>query len=484
MAIRIGREDSTPPGQVLVIFAFAFAVIMMMLALVFDGAQGVAVRRDLQNATDAAALAGANIVQAITPAGCSATPGPPPGPPQASVVEAVRASVMANLPSYDSDDIDVSCPPGWDNSEVLVSLRTTPPTFFAGVFGGGPLTVASKSGAVNGHMTGNAYSVIELDPSHLAWPNGRRGCPSFLLSGGPTARFDSAIYLNSACMAADGGALSTNGNASSLTLGGGAAIRIVGQYKPQALTITPAPLEGQKARPDPLASVVEPAATALTIRSTTKVTQNGGAILLQPGIYQGGIELKSSAKAYLRPGIYVMKGGGLQLGAQSELYSISTASTSATAANWATKCPVASCGVLILNTGTANGSGAMAQVRIAAGAIFKVRSYNPDLDTTAAKSESYRNLLIWQSATPVPSGTYEQPIVQLIGGGGVEMSGTLYTPSAKVMMGGSSGGSGGDSIDLTLQFISWDLELSGNSSFNFRYNANSFARPLDYGLVE
>jgi hypothetical protein len=484
MAVDMGRDTGAPRGQVLVIFAFAFAVIMMMLALVFDGAQGVAVRRNIQNATDAGALAGANILQAITPVGCSATPGPPPGSPQASVVAAVRASIIVNLPSYDPDDIVISCPAGWDNSEVLVSLRVNPPSFFAGVFGGEPLTVASRSGAVNGHMSGNAFSVIELDPSHLAWPNGRRGCPSFLLSGGPTARFDSAIYLNSGCMAADGGALSTNGNASSLTLGAGAAIRMVGQYKPQALTITPTPLQGQIPRADPLASLVEPAATTLTVRSPTKLTQNGGSILLQPGIYQGGIELKSSAKAYLRPGIYVMNGGGLQLGAQSELYSISAASTSATSANWGTKCPVASCGVLILNTGTATGSDAMAQLRIAAGAIFKVRSYNPDLDTTAAKNESYRNLLIWQSASPIPTSSYGQPIVQLIGGGGVEMSGTLYAPSAKVMMGGSSGGSGGDSIDLTLQFISWNLELSGNSSFNFRYNATSFARPLDYGLVE
>jgi len=75
-------------------------------------------------------------------------------------------------------------------------------------------------------------------------------------------------------------------------------------------------------------------------------------------------------------------------------------------------------------------------------------------------------------------------MLQLIGGGGVEMSGTVYAPSAKVQMGGSSGGSGGTSVDLTLQFISWDLELSGNSNFHFRYNAEAFAHPLDYGLVE
>jgi hypothetical protein len=93
-------------------------------------------------------------------------------------------------------------------------------------------------------------------------------------------------------------------------------------------------------------------------------------------------------------------------------------------------------------------------------------------------------MLIWQDATPLPTSSYAQPIVQLTGGGGVDLGGTVYAPSAKVQMGGSSGGSGGDSIDLTLQFISWDLQLSGNSSFHFRYMDNEFVKPLDYGLVE
>ena len=64
------------------------------------------------------------------------------------------------------------------------------------------------------------------------------------------------------------------------------------------------------------------------------------------------------------------------------------------------------------------------------------------------------------------------------------MVGTVYAPSAKVQMGGNSGGSGGDSIDLTLQFVTWDLELYGNSNFYFRYDATKLAFLLDYGLIE
>jgi hypothetical protein len=49
---------------------------------------------------------------------------------------------------------------------------------------------------------------------------------------------------------------------------------------------------------------------------------------------------------------------------------------------------------------------------------------------------------------------------------------------------GSSGGSGGDTVNLTLQFISWDIEFHGNSAFHFFFQDQDFARPTDYGLVE
>jgi hypothetical protein len=119
-----------------------------------------------------------------------------------------------------------------------------------------------------------------------------------------------------------------------------------------------------------------------------------------------------------------------------------------------------------------------------------VRSYNPAADTTkltsgaAYSNDTYKNLLIWQSAAPVPTSSYVQPVMALSGGGNVFMAGTVYAPSAKITMGGNSGGSGGDTVDMTLQFISWDLELYGNSNFYFRYNADLFAKLLDYGLIE
>jgi len=484
------KSSSSPRGQVLIIFAGAFVVVIMMLALLFDGARGVVLRRELQDASDSAALAAANIIQAISPKGCSASAGPPPGAPQASVVAAAKASVATNIPGYDLNTVVVSCVSGWPkNNAVQVTLGKTSETFFGSIFGIGPMTVGTASSAINGQTTVNNYSVVELDPSNLSWPNGLRGCPSFLLSGGPTVNFDSSIYIDSSCSAANGGAFSTNGNAASVTMGAGAAIRIVGEYKPTALTVTPAPIEHSLWKNDPLGFLANspPPISSMPVQSASRMVLGGGSTVLEPGVYVGGIQLKNKSKAFLHPGIYVMKGasgnGGLDLGAQSEVYAIPTAKTSTTQAQWPTDCVATNCGVLIYYLPETNAA-AGEQITVAAGAVFMVRAYNPDLDTSAFKNDLYRNLLIWQDANPVPSPTWAQPIVSLSGGGGVVMSGTVYTPSAGVTMGGNAGGSGGSSIDLTLQFITWDLTLSGNSSFHFIYQADSFTQPLDYGLIE
>lgn len=499
------RRPASERGQFLVIFAFAFLVIVMMLGLLFDGARGLVLRREMQNASDAAAMAGANVVQGLPIKGCSATAGPPPGGPQAAVEAAAKASIAANLPNYNLAEVIVTCPPGWDNAAVQVQLADQSPTFFGSVFGIGPLDVATKSSAVNGMTSFNAYSVILLDPENPSWPQARRGCPSFLLSGGPTVRFDSSIYINSACTSANGGALSTNGNATTLTLGSnGPSIRIVGEYKPQALTITPTPVEHQRPKTDPLASLQPPPGspnfasndlTSLKVQRTTRLIvgqgQSNSTVTLEPGVYKGGIQLRNQSVAYLHPGIYVIQGGGIDLGAQTSLYAVPAGPVSPSlATTWDTTCTASNCGVLIYNTGTSSGSLAMGQVSVAAGATFKVRSYDPTASVTLLNSGAsytnaeYENMLIWQSRDPLASNSYAQPLLQLNGGGSVVMAGTVYAPQAKVLMGGTSGGSGGSSTVLTLQFIVWDLELSGNSNFWFRYDGNEFSRPLDYGLIE
>ena len=135
---------------------------------------------------------------------------------------------------------------------------------------------------------------------------------------------------------------------------------------------------------------------------------------------------------------------------------------------------------MIYNT---TGPGGLGQFSVAAGSTLKLRAYDPDAMNGTGVAD-FENILFWQSASPVPTAAHEQPIVKLNGGGNVDIRGTVYAPSAKVEMGGNSGGSGGDTVNLTLQFIAWDIEFRGNVNFTFFFNDDEFARPLDYGLVE
>jgi len=309
-----------------------------------------------------------------------------------------------------------------------------------------------------------------------------------LISGGPTVTFDGSVIIDSACTAANGGALGTNGSSATVTMGTGKTINMVGTYNLGPLTITPAPVTGATSVADPLITLdAIGASSGFTTRNGTaaspsKLVLNNTTQVLQPGVYYGGIQLKNSSIALLRPGIYILDGGGLDIGAQASFCSISTTSTATTCAGFATgDCPDTTCGVLILNRGTSSGSGAMNQITVGAGSTLKLKAY--DERAVTGGDFQYRNMLLWQETTPAATSTYAQPILALNGGGTVDISGTVYAPQAAVTMGGGSGGSGG-TTNLTVQFIAYDFTISGNSTFHFYYSDADFAKPKDYGLVK
>jgi hypothetical protein len=495
------RHSSSQSGQVLIIFAFAFVAIIMLLGLLFDGGRALVLRRELKNASDAAAMAAANILQG-TPQGCSATP---PGLPRASVIAAAQASVAVNLPGYDPNKVDVTCVAETLNSAVSVQLRQESTTFFGSIFGQGPLNVTAKSSALNGSKITGQFSVVlldpyldpyTLDPYNATWGTNYNGCPSFQIDGGPTLTFESTIYVDSACSAANGGAFLVKGNSATLTFvsvppNPPTALRIRGEYKPGPLTVTPAPLEHQAYKPDPFLFIENeppgplPAGVTLKVQPAATNLNSSQPVLLKPGVYTGGINIKAQTKVYLEPGIYIMDGGGFSLGAQAAVLAVPAGINPATydPATWTTSCDPSTCGVLIYNTGPAMGG-----ILVNAGSTFKVRSYNPDADTTMLSNGTayvpdpiYKNFLFWQSRTPAPSETVHQVDVKLGGGGNVFMAGTVYAPNAKVEMRGGAGGTAGD---LTLQFVAWDLELNGTTDFYFKYDAQQFPQLLDYGLIE
>ncbi|MGH2838570.1 MAG: pilus assembly protein TadG-related protein [Thermoleophilaceae bacterium] len=481
--MRGSRRRDGERGQVLVLFILGLVAMLAVGALLLDGANALVTRRRLQNAGDAAALAGANTIHAAGSAHvCSTVSSSPPGAARADIIAAVNASLAVNVPWLQAGNITVTCAQEaiYKNQAVSVDLRINSSNFLGAAIGYGGTVVATSSTALNGQIAGSDFNIVLLDPWNSGWPNNKRGCPSFLISGGPTMHFGGSVQINSACPAANGGALGTNGSSATVTFSGGRSLYMVGGYDPGPLTINPTPVTGAGSLEDPLQDLepITSSCTSGTIRSATRLVLNGVTQVLEPGVYCGGIELRSSAIALLRPGIYIIDGGGISVGAQASLCSISATSIATNCTAFASECPDIACGALLYNTGTAS---TMGQLSVGAGSTVKLRAY--DDRANANVGFEYRNILIWQSASPVPTATYAQPEVRLNGGGNIDISGTVYAPSAKVAMGGGSGGSGG-SITLSLQFIAWDLEMSGNSAFAFNYNDADFAFPKDYGLVK
>ena len=585
---RRSAEQPRGSGQILVLFAIALTAILIALALLFDGAQSLVMRRQLQNSADSGALAGANIVQngKCTTARISktATDG------SNDIYLAVRAKVVANL-GWSTTKADaaltVTCATDqswYDGYAVTVSLIDTSPTYFGSSAGTKNIRVAVTSTAFNGPSNGGKFSVMQLDPCHAAttycgnsaWSASTNGCPSIGFNGGPTVTFEGSVQSDSNCRYDPAlnitGAVGTSGAGTSaaITLAnpsdtGQATIRMVGTYNPSGFRSLsgPTPLTLQPYIGDPLSGLAPPTTSSSWLScpatSVTELrcpnhggnsTQIGGGgnpscFVLTPGIYNGGISVGSSGVAYFLPGIYILKGGGLTLGGQGSVYSIKSGFTAGSSAcsslnpeggasagaNWANNlCPIAdsntpgtsndpnnpgspipACGVLIYNQcsasnpttgscGTSGGNPAFGPINLTGGTGFRFRAFCTSTvaratalcsNTAFAPSEQqatnttllYRNLVLWQNAFPKPTSSYTQPAINLKGGGVAYLAGTVYAPSAQASLGGNCGGSGGTTIDLTLQFINYDLYISGSCTYYFTYRTNSFATPTSYGLV-
>jgi hypothetical protein len=492
------RTSSADPrhkerGQVIVLFALSLVAILAIASLLFSGAYSLVLRREVQNAGDAAALAAANILTA-NPSGKGCSASGSGGAPRPSVVAAAKASVKTNLPNFDLNKIVVTCPTGWDNQAVTVTITTQSLPYFGS--GGG--TVATTSEAVNGQVTRTKYSVVMLNPGYSAWGSSYNGCPSFQIGGGIVATFEGSIFVDSTCQVVGSlkGAMDANGGSAKVSLTNGAQIQLGGGYNKQNLTITgAAPVENM--RPllaDPLGGLTDPlayvaagkAALPTYIQANVCKGANRNPCTLQPGIYSGGINTSGGETIFMRPGVYVMNGGGFNLG-PSSVFSLPYDKATTSAATWEADCPLGStkCGVMVYNAST--GAWAINKDLIGMGAntILRLRAYNHLADVTGNGSafSEYDNVLFWQARTPAPAAGSPQPTVTLGGGGDVVLSGTVYAPGAQVKFGGGGSGSGGASANFTIQFICWDLQLQGNSNFQFLYRSDLFARPTSYGLV-
>jgi len=335
------RERARPEdGQILILFVLMVIVLILFAGLLFTGAQSLVLRRQMQNAGDSAALAAANLMGTST--GCSQDGSTTP---RTAISTAAVSAVTAIIPGFSSSRIVVTCPTGYSNSAVQVELSGTTPAYFVNA-----LPVSTSSTAFNGSIFTGAFAVALLDTSNPSWGNSRKGCPSYLVNGGPSVTYEGSLVVNSGCMltTSNNGAFKATNNAFTMTMLNGASAMVFGQASAgSAAHITPPLTEGfRPALPDPLAGIVPPChdVTDPTLSSCLGTTSTNGSLPTRgtlatngqggckvsdpcpilPGTYRSmSVGTGQDAKTVLlRPGVYFIAGGGLSLGASARVISI------------------------------------------------------------------------------------------------------------------------------------------------------------------
>ena len=314
--MRVGRGEQ---GQGAVLFVLMLVVLLGFVALAIDVGMAFQERSNAQNATDAAALAGAQQLAAG-------------GDKEAATTEAKK--YLADH-GYEGpqDTITVNIPPlsgpyTGDSGAVEVLVSTQQAPIFRAPLVDGLWSIGARAVA----------SVFSTQSQPLTFASLRDDCKNhtLLIQAGGTLTVGGGIYVNS-CNGADGSGKGSvppgYGDAFDIFGAGGKivadSIHVVGGWETHdGCTVSPVPLIRQPKLEDPLKDLAAPNPSTLPVRygtatspSTLKIT--GGTVTLQPGIYYGGIRINGDAKVTMADGIYYIagssKGGGFEVSGNATL---------------------------------------------------------------------------------------------------------------------------------------------------------------------
>ncbi len=379
-----GRKDSlsklplsrrATAGQVLVLLALAFPLLLGILGLALDGGRLYFERRHAQVAADAGARSAAfellrgNITQA-------------------DVDEASGADAFLN--GYDRDAVDTDVvavigPTGYTANFVSVTVTDIVPTTLLRIFSKNQSTVAAR--AVAGIVPDSAPPcVLALDEE----------VPGALTISG-------TAFLN----APNCKVMSNSDSPSSITANGGGCITAgaIGFVGPgNAVTnggscLNPYPAGQAIPEADPYAYLTAPDPDDYVLQSNTMVVVNEGNVAsvspLQPGYYKRGIKVASTVSIHLDlyPGVYVVNGF--------------SASGNVT---------LRGTGVTIIDLGI---PGPLTGVEIAGIA---------DVQLSAPTSGYWKNILFYSLST------FDS---KLVGTSGSTFEGTMYFPESELRFGGN-----------------------------------------------
>ena len=422
------RWRSTTPapprrcGAVTAWLVVCLSVIVGIVGMGMDGGRMMEERRSVQMAADAAALAAANNLylnwqqnQGTDPSGTAAGVALNSALANGYANDGIASIVTVNIPPQSGAFAGQK-----ECVEVIIQSNLT--GTFSAVFTRGPLIVRGRTVARGRPQN---IGLILLQNYGTA------------LSAGGNAQ----VNVQNAPILADTSAsppYSLFGNASVSALyhdvGGslGQTYAIIG---PINTNVPPAP--------DPLASLPFPSAASYPVQTTSSCGGPCSGLpttgnMLQPGVYNGGINVSGNTSLTMAPGVYILNGGGLQVSGNASLSGSQ---------------------VLIYNTGGTS-----------AGSISV--SGNGCLALTPPTSGTYQGISILQDRT------LNNPI-GIAGDGTIQLTGTVYAPAATVQLSGNAASgniTGGG-------YVVSSMQVSGNSNFVIDHGNN---RPLvpEIGMVE
>jgi len=412
---RVNRRDES--GQTLILFVLALGVLLGMAAMTIDVGLAYVARRDMQNAADAAALAGADAILEG----------------QSSVLAANAARDLALQNGYDNAAADVtvtinvpptSGPHSGDSDFIEVFIAHPIDTILASAVGKTtPFDVSAR--AVAGiDRTPKPYSIITLSQT---------ACQSMQFNGQVHLTIiDAGTLTNSECTV---DAFSTNGTINVAT----AANHVVGGW---GMTGNSGDVSLPPSRAghfdDPLIGVPVPTPTSAPVQTCPTFPGKPGTVTLQPGVYDCTIDPQGQWGLQFEPGDYYITGGivingGGNVSFGQGLYFLQGE------------------GLTITGNGVVTGDGVT--FYIDEGQV--TLTGNGDTQLAAPTSGTYEGIVIFQNRTLTST-------VNMSGGAIADGWGAVYAAGAQIRLVGNTG-------STLHQFISDSFLMDGNSNISIDY---------------
>lgn len=535
------RTDTSSRGQILVITAAALVILLGIAALIVDLGFGVLLRRQEQNAVDPGAVAAARFIQddqtiwggeawaaachyarqndffpGATDNGGGGTGCVPANDTHGAVLEVLYP------PDARADQFEGHM------GMVQVVLTRQRDTFFGRLLGIGTLSVSTDAVAARQRGNTNTHSLIALNETDCAsaWLHGDgtiqiRPVPGYTGPGG-------YVQVNSECDLGNvgdddcnnqNGALRIDGNSTELIA---PKVNVHGSCRSNHDAITGVLDEGSSAIDDPMASLVFPPwDTSLpgaacgtggqplmaTGQFSTGCSKGGSGrqwmpsdpvlcpglpggydcIHLQPGVYYGGWDIGSKLRVVLAPGIYVIAGGGIRIGATGSLDSVqASGSLPAPVLIYNTDNPTANCpggpATSCQDDLDLTAGGKLALAGLLASEACPPVTYDPDPLNPDDDGCPFGGMVIWHDGDG--SQGYSGQI-DLQGGTELFISGTIYAPTGHVDLHGNvETNCDSNPIQVAaVQIISWTWKIGGTGDLCMPYDPSGLYHLSLQGLV-